>query len=268
MVDIPGKAFSHWSKTVDGTEAFDFNTTITEDTTLYAVLADRWKVTFDTQGGTTIFPKYIVNNQELGVVEAPVRTGYTFSRWNTNTDGSGIDYTNSSIITSDTRLYAVWTPQSVAYTIIYWQENANNTYYTYKETAYGSGLADSIIVLTGNSIETTKYNYFTFKEYDQGVVLKGDGTSVVNVYYSRNSYTVRFDLNRTNATLTIGEVTYYDSNDPKNWYSFSAKYDSDISDLWPTATNIPNVTSSGTTYYFYGWPSDGSHMYQEANLYT
>ena len=44
VVTIPGKVFSHWSATENGPTAFDFNTSITANTTLYAVLADRWVV--------------------------------------------------------------------------------------------------------------------------------------------------------------------------------------------------------------------------------
>ncbi len=83
---------------------------------------------------------------------------------------------------------------------------------------------------------------------------------MVNVYYSRNSYTVSFNLNRTGATLTIGGTTY---THPTR-YSFTAKYNSDISELWPTATNIPNVGY----YSFVGWPWSGTTYVSKRLTFT
>ena len=86
VVNKPGKAFSHWSTTIDGTE-FDFSTIITQDTTLYAVLADRWKVTFDTQGGSALLPKYIIGGSSIGTIEATTKSGYTFKHWSLTSNG-------------------------------------------------------------------------------------------------------------------------------------------------------------------------------------
>ena len=94
-----GKALNHWSETVGGA-AFNFNNEITKDTTLHAVLMDKWKVTFDSKGGNSLLPRYIENGESLGTTEdplpLPVRTGYTFLRWNTKADGTGTNYTNTT----------------------------------------------------------------------------------------------------------------------------------------------------------------------------
>lgn len=235
VVTEEGKALSHWSTTENG-GAFDFNSVITGDTTLHAVLVDRWKVSFDTQGGSSQLPKYIVNGKSLGAVDIPLRAGYTFVRWNTKADGTGINYTNTTVINGDIKLYAIWKAETVKYSIIYWQENADDNLYTYKETVIAQGAASTEITLLSNQIATNRYPYFTYKEYDSGKIIKGDGTTVVNVYYSRNLYKVEFNLNRDNSKLTIAGQTY---NHPTK-YSFTAKYESDISNLWPTATHIPD----------------------------
>ena len=52
-----GKAFAHWSLTENGS-AFDFSTSITNNTSLYAVLTDQWTISFDSEGGSTLLPDY------------------------------------------------------------------------------------------------------------------------------------------------------------------------------------------------------------------
>ena len=250
IVTETGKAFLHWSASSGGS-AFDFESPINANTTLYAVLADMWTVSFNTQGGSTTLPKYIADGQPLGTVEDPIRPGFTFGGWYTEPDGAGTEYTSSTTIEESVILYAKWTGLPVDYTIIYWQENADDANYTYKETATGSGTAGTILTLPPQAISNTRYQYFSFDYYDEGLTLNGDGTTTVNVYYSRNSYTVIFDLDRTGATLNIGGETYTGSE-----YTFTAKYDSDISALWPTATNIPNVG----LYKFTGWTYPGGSL--------
>lgn len=282
VVNIPGKAFSHWSNSAGGS-AFNFSSVINADTTLYAVLHDRWTVTFDAQDGSFTLPKYIINGQQLGAVTDPTRPGYTFAGWYTTPQNAGVRITSGLVITSSITLYARWTAERVNYTIVYWLENADDTGYTYHETVTVTAGNDrpftgSAIVIPQGRKQNNRYNYFSYKENDAGVIAQGDGTSVVNVYYSRNSYTVIFDLNRDNATMTIGGTTYTDGGTK---YTFTAKYNSDISALWPTASNIPNVIQPGhwtrpgnswvwvpeKTFYFYGWPgNDTTYVSKRMNF--
>ncbi|GAP68759.1 protein containing conserved repeat domain, partial [Bacteroidales bacterium 6E] len=263
LVTEPGKAFSHWSVVPDG-PAFDFSTPINDNTTLYAVLTDLWTITFSAQGGSTTIPKYVADGQQMGTVTPPTRPGYSFGGWYTESNGTGNLYTETTSIQSSVTLFAKWTPTTVNYTIQYWLENADDEQYTFKETATGTGVSGETLILPSNRMENDRYPYFSFERYDQGLIINGNGTTLVNVYYSRNQYTVRFDLNRSNASMTIGGLTYTDSNNSSDWYSFTAKYDSDVSDLWPTATNVPRTrqNSYSSWYYFYGWSfSSGSSTY-------
>ena len=262
VVTETGKAFSHWSETVNGS-AFDFSTAINEDITLHAVLADLWTVTFNTQGGSQVLPRYIVHNGQLGTVDETKRVGYTFGGWYTGPNGTGTQYTSSTPITDDTTLYAKWNPKTVKYTLVYMLENADDNGYTYKESVERTGTAGDTITVSLADRSNSRYTYFSYKEHDTGKTIKGDGSTVVNVYYSRKSYEVEFVLipssgtKPNSATLTIGGTTY---THPTK-YSFTAKYDSNISALWPTAEHIPNVIE-GTggrqkIYQFYGWTASG-----------
>ncbi|MGI6235876.1 MAG: Cna B-type domain-containing protein, partial [Christensenellales bacterium] len=166
----------------------------------------------------------------------------TFAGWSTSIPDT---LTESQTIT------AHWTPlNNVSYTLVYWTEDADpipgtSTYgYSYHSAANRTGTAGTEITLA--TTDEIQINHFTYSHYDTGQLIAGDGSTVVNVYYTRNSYTVEFNLNRNNARLIIGGVTY---NHPQQRYSFTAKFESDISHLWPIAENVPSVG----TWEFAGW---------------
>ena len=88
----------------------------------------------------------------------------------------------------NTTCTAKWNPGGVTYTVQYWQENANDTDYSYFERVEKQAQAGSKVSGSGDKT----YAGFTFAHADANVVVKGDGSTVVNVYYKRNVYEVRF----------------------------------------------------------------------------
>lgn len=114
-------SFVEWNTAADGTgTAYDPNDSITlsADMTLYAI----WEmithtVTFDANGGTGTMAAMTVNDGESATLttNAFTKSGYTFSKWNTASDGSGTDYTDGGTITpsADVTLYAVWEEESM-----------------------------------------------------------------------------------------------------------------------------------------------------------
>ena len=101
--------FSHWSLTENGS-AFDFSTTITENTTLYAVWTYKATVTFNAGEGTVSASTMTVDSATGKLTSLPTaeRTGYAFIEWNTASDGTGSAVTTDMQFTSDTTVYAVW----------------------------------------------------------------------------------------------------------------------------------------------------------------
>jgi len=77
----------------------------------YPVLANT--VTFDKNGGTSDASpttKLVVLGGNVSTLPtAPVRTGYTFSGWNTAAGGSGVTFTPMTSVTQDMTVYAQWT---------------------------------------------------------------------------------------------------------------------------------------------------------------
>lgn len=198
-------------------------------------------LTYDTAGGNFIPPFQGRYGATIPNVANPTRSGYTFAGWST---------TIPDTLNESQTITAQWTPlTNVNYTLVYWTENADpipgtTTYeYSFHSASNRTGQAGDEITLAAT--DRIPITYFTYSHYDTGQTIAGDGSTVINIYYTRNSYKVAFNLNRNNAKLTIGGVTY---THPER-YSFTAKYESDISALWPIAENVPSVG----TNEFVGW---------------
>lgn len=104
----PGYTYIDWYSDQEFNHVFDFNTLITQDTTLYA----KWEkimytVSFNTNEGS------IIANEEVGMYERairpvnPNRPGYIFADWYTDRSLSNIFDFNSLIINNIT-LFAKW----------------------------------------------------------------------------------------------------------------------------------------------------------------
>lgn len=121
--------FSYWSETKSaswtGTSsvAFDFNSTIKKNTTLYAVYrstdnSSKFRtVTFDYNGGKlrtkTSLSVDVLYGYPVDKPESPKRKDYTFKGWYTDTAGDSSDkWDFSTGITEDIELYAVWKSKS------------------------------------------------------------------------------------------------------------------------------------------------------------
>ena len=229
--------------------------------TLWPKTATGAWLTYNSHGGTVIAPVFMLPTQTTVEPTRPTRTGYTFRYWSTTENGPAFSF--GGTISNATTLHAVWQPNTVNFTIIHWTENADDDGYTYNTTGTGSGLAGSTITLTPAQTNSSLLvgdaaafkPFFTYKEYDQNVVINGDGSSIVNVRHSRNRYSVTFDLgNDSSKKMTVGGNSYTGgSGVPK--YSFTAKFDSKIDTLWPVATNFEEDDK------FYGWAGIGSSIF-------
>ena len=115
--------FTGWNAAADGsgTSYTDKQSiTLTQDITLYA----QWKkdivnytVTFNANGGTGTMAAQTIESgvSQAIAANAFIRSGYTFTGWNTKADGSGTSYTDkqSITLTQDITLYAQWEQEQV-----------------------------------------------------------------------------------------------------------------------------------------------------------
>ena len=186
-----GKVVTGW---VVGEDAFTADTVVTADTYVYPVTEDCYWVTFNTTGGSMVASRSVTKGDTLNLrgVTAPTRTGYSFKGWSTTADGALI---SSVTPTADTTLYAVWEGDNVKYMVVYWGENADDNNYSALATATLTGKVGSTVTLdatTGalpNSVSDRQH--FKFSSSDSATI-RADGSSVLNVYFSRNSYKLTF----------------------------------------------------------------------------
>ena len=148
-----------------------------------------YTVTFNATGGTAVNSQSI---EEDAIIPEPVttRAGYTFISWS-------YDFTQPII--EDTIITAAWTANTnIAYKVEYYLENLEDNNYTLIETENLQGTTD-----TTATAEIKTYDHFTF--YKNSSILSGnvscDGSLVLKVYYTRNTYTL------SNANTSYGEIT-------------------------------------------------------------
>ncbi len=151
------------------------------------------------------------------VATTPTRHGYRFAGWDKlgeNGEGDGKADTPPSTVPAENASYiALWESADTTYTVVYWLKNAEGTEYDYMGSQKHSAVAGEVVSgdaswLTADSYicgltedaghthnEGCKPELFRHSQYekaDENVTIEGDGSTTVNIYYTRKSYTLRF----------------------------------------------------------------------------
>ena len=194
------------------------------DVTLTARVENGHWITYDSQGGTYVAPTFVKGNGTTTAPAAPTRPGYTFHHWSATVGGAAFTFGNA--LTTALTLYAVWTPNTrTQYTVIHWQENADDDEYSYaeSETKYGTTGAQT-------SAAAKSYTGFTAQTIAQQTIA-GDGSTIVNVYYKRNVYEVKFFEEKS------GQFPWSPSTWEENTsLRITAKHGANIRAKWPIGT--------------------------------
>ncbi len=270
------KAFSHWSAT-NGGSAYDFNTPVNSSMTLYLVTKDVYKVSFDTQGGTAILPLFVAHGQSItGAGLNPVTTnaGYNFAGWLLNNNAYSLD----TPVVSNIELKATWTARTdTPYRVIYWFENAENTNYSiaaYYDTTGTTGAVASFNKPGSGMSYGADFTNFTYNAAlsETNKIIDGDGTTLVNVYYQRKTYTLTFrnyyGTFISSHTVKVGASTkpYWDANAA---YLFPASGGYLWRDLYDNTAQIeaPLMPARNLTLrvYYYGSSASIQFIEQDAN---
>lgn len=175
-------------------------------------------VDFDMNGGYGTEPVYTRYESIVGA-NTPTRHGYIFDGWElvsyggrTPTDEEKSKYEISdtkTIMLPDANLTyrAKWITQETTYTMVFWQENANDNGYTYWgylediPAMSGSYVSGEDRVKEVDSIKDEQYFAFNPAKTDKNVLVEGDGSTVVNVYYTRNFYKITFKASGKSCTI-------------------------------------------------------------------
>ena len=252
-----------FAKTYDGFTALLYNTRTkiaADGTTVVKIYYVRnyYLLTFNLDGGYGVDPIYARYGATVSVND-PQKAGYTFDKWEPDVPAT-VPYANTSYT-------AKWNEGNATYLVQYWQENANDNGYSYESSEKKSGQVGSQV----SGSDTKRYTGFHFDHADQNVTILGDGTSVVNVYYKRDTYTLTFKVETwpsgwvTKAefkNVKYGEdTTKYWNQAPSGylWYVDVPDYSGEV----PFYTAAPDMPNSNLTIY--GDTSNGSSTihYQE-----
>lgn len=219
------------------TEKADSVTINGQNVTLYAKVEKGYWITFDANGGSYTAPVFYAN----GTVAAkpatdPTLPGYSFDGW--YLDKECKNPADFSKITTSTTVYARWKAADTTYTVIHWQENADDDGYSYAENETKQGASGKQTAATAKS-----YLGFTAQTITQETIA-GDGSTIVNVYYKRNEYTVTFwTVKWVSSGFFMGEYVKDKEIIEKR---ITAKYGENIKDKWPRG--IWSTSPGGSTF--------------------
>lgn len=292
------------AETVKGfTKLYHYPEAVAADgSTVFQCYYDRnyYMVKFEMDGGYGTEPIYARYGTPF-VVNAPTRHGYVFDGWDdvTNGTGDGVKDTLPDTVPDENRTYkALWRTVDTTYTAVYWLQNADNDEYSYvgnvKKTAKsGTSVSgeDDITAETnicGNTDAThthsedckpDKLRFSRFDHADQNVTVAGDGSTIVNVYYARKEYTLRFyyakEYNPTKDQVSptgtetvyyvVGGSTYkFGHQNTKRPVDSSGNVLNDIesllyninTDQWGAVETLPTITPAEGVQYTTGvYPS-------------
>ena len=226
-----------WAANQNGTDDITKNIAVPEGSTsvnVYAIIKKGNWVTFDSDGGSAIDSQFVFDKISLNDQTTPTKPGYEFAGWYNGTEKVENDATISSPMT----LTAHWIPKQVSYTVIHWWENADDDGYSFHESENKTGLTG-----TEANAKSKSYDGFTAQPVTKKII-KGDGSTIVSVYYKRNVYDVKF--------YSYGSYNFWDYTKPEEYVNLriTAKYGQDISKQWPTknGSSTWSTEDHGTTY--------------------
>ena len=179
-------------------------------------------------------------------------------------------------------------------TIVYNQENPNDEEYTnigtyvikdieHEEMVYEIKGIENIIAEQFNALKGGESKYFKYNadiSYEYlNQEINSQGNTIVNVYYDRNEYKIKFVAGKaienfksqiyTNDMKTVdvnNTLTFHiDEKYYANEYTIVAKYGQDISNIWPTNDAFYEVNDGESDYFFIGWRVDDKSPYYEKN---
>ena len=227
---------------------------------------------FNLDGGYGVDPIYARQGSAIKV-NTPVKPGYAFAGWYLDSDPEKEIVDLPDVMPSYSSGYvATWSVSEASYTIAYWIQNPNNaTQYDYVYSLSNAGFSGDAIDWTlyktisedkvyDATNDSSLYRYITLNEEksvesNADLTIAGDGSSVVNVYYDRKGYTLRFyyAMSSGNKYYVVGGSTYAFGStatisDKGNEIKLIDHYMSDYASQRGEVATLPALKSGVTGY--------------------
>ena len=244
LVDtVTGNAFTNalvsslgdLSKKYDGCYSLLYDDTVriaADGSTVIDIKYDRYYylLNFDLDGGYGVEPIYARYGAPVSV-GTPAKAGYIFAGWDKELPETVPAYND--------KFTAKWTAATAGFTVVFWYENADpETDGTYKYSVAGTYTPEDVAPGTEKKSGDYKNQSFTGRDADhftynkdkvETVTVAGDGSTVLNVYFTRNEYTLKFRV------LDCDKWFMHSHSDScyKVIKSITAKYQADIHNNFP-----------------------------------
>ena len=209
-----------------------------------------YTLTYDPKGGTLDETTLTARPGERIGVPIPVKEGYTFEGW--YLDEEYQQSFGETMPDHDLTVYAKWEQQTVNYTVRHYQEKlwsiTGNEEIPYKREFdaknYELTEEESFAAHAGDSVtpEVKSYTGFTAPE-KQTVEVLGDGSLVVNYYYTRNTGLLLLEVTGNPGGKEFARVQY-------------VPYGTPIGEI----EAVVNKQNDRAGYTFEGWYTDGNHQ--------
>ncbi len=152
--------------------------------------ANTYTVTIDLNGGMSEKKEYSFVYDSSYSIEAPTKVGYTFTYFSYGKD-SQLPLSGTWNVPNNLSVKANWKANgNTPYTVNYYGENLNGDGYSKIESQTLNGTSDETITLSPKAIDG-----FTPIDSEKEITIAPDGSTIVDFYYSRNSYTLSFASN-------------------------------------------------------------------------
>ncbi|MCL2811354.1 MAG: isopeptide-forming domain-containing fimbrial protein, partial [Clostridia bacterium] len=223
-----------------------------------------YAVYFISAGGTYIPPVVAEFDAPISGPGTPTRPGFIFEGWDKPMP--------AKMPVDGDRLEAIWkNGPDVAYTLSYWLENAEGTGYDFHKTVARTGPAGSPALVNNNPADRPVIQHFAYERHEAKTIA-GDGSTIVNVFYTRAMYRIVFTWENIGTQPPVGAQIFVNGELKATYpetYEITARYMEDISLRWPSGTDVKSPTGSLSNYVFHGWrdPSRSTiHVSKRLNM--
>ena len=252
-----------WAAEKNGTTNIADKISVPADQTsvnVYAIIKEGYWVSFNSDGGSIVDSQFVLHGDNLVLDKSttPTKPGYSFDGWY-----NGLTKVeNGATVTSPMTLTAHWKAAKVSYTVIHWWENADDNEYSFHESQELQGLtgatttaAAKSYTIKGKNIhgKDTSDKVFTATTIEQKTI-KGDGSTIVNVYYKRKTYTMHFKKRQYSRT-DLSTIT-------KKWGQSISKKE------WPAYNGNWQISDSRYLAYTSTMPMNDSTLWSTSGYYT
>ncbi len=166
-----------------------------DGSTVFQIYYDRNYVlmNFELEGGYGVEPVYAKYGTAFNIAE-PQKSGYVFKGWQ-DENGTVTKFTSGTVPAEDITYTAVWEAVNSNFTVIFWTENANDSGYSYESSVTKQALSGTFVSSNDyyHFFESDNAEYFIYDDTrTEQKIVEGDGSTVLNVYYKRKVYTLKF----------------------------------------------------------------------------